>query len=88
MPRIVEDHSGTSPNMPTSKSQRCQEKGTSKELDSKLFEKTMKGNFPNLVKETDIQGQKAESQTRWTRRGPHQDTSQLKCQRFDIKRES
>ena len=35
------------------------------------------GNFPNLVKETDIQVQEAqrESQTKWTQRGPHQDTS-------------
>ena len=42
-----------------------------------LFEKITKENFPNLVKEKDIQVQqkKNESQTSWTQRGPHQDTS-------------
>ena len=39
-----------------------------------LFEK-MTGNFPNLVKEIDIQVQEAQSQTRLTQRGPLQDTS-------------
>ena len=47
-----------------------------------LFEKIMKENFPNLVKEIDMQVQEAspaspfgteESQTRWMRRGPRQD---------------
>ena len=51
------------------------------------FEKIMKENFPNLVKEIDIQVQEhRESQTRWMQRGPLQDTSQLKCQRLKIKR--
>ena len=36
-----------------------------------LFEKIMKENFPNLVKEIDIQVQKAQRVLRW----PHQDTS-------------
>ena len=41
-----------------------------------LFEKTMKENFPNLVKEIDMQVQKSgEFQTRWMQRGPLQDTS-------------
>ena len=33
-----------------------------------LFEKIMKENFPNLAKHR-------ESQTNWTQRGPHQDTT-------------
>ena len=41
-----------------------------------LFEKIMKENFPNSVKEIDIQVQEhRESQTRWMQRGPLQDTS-------------
>ena len=35
----------------------------------------MKENFPNLVKEIDVEIQEAQSQTGWTQRGPHQDTS-------------
>ena len=36
-----------------------------------LFEKIMKENFPNLVKETDMQVQEnTESQTRWMQRAP------------------
>ena len=50
-----------------------------------LSEKIMKENFPNLVKEIDMQVRKhRECQTSWTQRGPHQDTSQLKCQRLKI----
>ena len=37
-----------------------------------LFEKEMKGNFLNLVKEIDMH---RESQTRWMQRGPLQNTS-------------
>ena len=38
-----------------------------------LFEKIMKENFPNLVKEIDIKPRKhRESQTSWTQRGSHQ----------------
>ena len=44
------------------------------EIDN-LCEKLMMENFPNLVMETDIQVQEAQSQTRWTQRDPHQDTS-------------
>ena len=40
-----------------------------------LFEKIMKQNFPNLVKEKNNQVQEAQSQTRWMQRGPLQDTS-------------
>ena len=41
-----------------------------------LFEKIMKENFPNLVKEIDRKSRKhRESQTSWTQEGPHQDTS-------------
>ena len=41
-----------------------------------LFEKIVKENFPNVVKEIDIQSRKhREPQTSWTQRGPHQDTS-------------
>ena len=41
-----------------------------------LFEKLMKENFPNLVKETDIQVQEAQSpQTTWTQKGTCQDMS-------------
>ena len=39
-----------------------------------LFEKIMKENFPNLVKEIDIQKFR-ESQTSWTQKRTHQDTS-------------
>ena len=39
-----------------------------------LFEKIIKENFPNLVKEIDIWVQETESQTSWTQRGQHQDT--------------
>ena len=53
-----------------------------------LFEKNNEGNFPNLVKEIDTQVQEAKSQTSWTQKGPHQDTSLLKCQRLKIKKES
>ena len=43
-----------------------------------LFEKIMKDNFCNLQKEIDMLVQEAEgeSQSSWTQRGPHQDTSQ------------
>ena len=41
-----------------------------------LFEKKMEENFPNVVKEIDIEVQEAhKSQTSWMQRGPHQDTS-------------
>ena len=41
-----------------------------------LFENIMKENFPNLVKEIDMQSRKhRESQSSWAQRGPHQDTS-------------
>ena len=40
-----------------------------------LFEKIKTENFPNLVKEIDIQAQEAQrDQTRWTQWGPLQDT--------------
>ena len=51
-----------------------------------LFERIMKANFLDLVKEIDMQVQKhRESQTRWMQRGPLQDTL-LKGQR--LKRDS
>ena len=37
-----------------------------------LFEKIMKGNFLNLMKEVDVQVQEAQSQTRWMQTGPPQ----------------
>ena len=41
-----------------------------------LFEKVMKENIPDLAKEIDMQVQeRRESQTSWTQREPHQDTS-------------
>ena len=42
-----------------------------------LFERTTKENFPNLVKEINMQVQTrwTESQTRWMQRSPLQDTS-------------
>ena len=40
-----------------------------------LFEKIMKENFPNLVKEIDMQAQEPESQTRQMQRAPLQDMS-------------
>ena len=40
-----------------------------------LFEKVMQENFPDLVKEIDMQVQEAETQTRWTQSSPYQDTS-------------
>ena len=53
-----------------------------------LFEKIMKENFPNLVKEIDIQVQKAQSPKQV---GPKYDHTKihhkLKCQRLMIKRE-
>ena len=53
-----------------------------------LFEKIMKENFPNLVKEIDIQIQEAQSPKQSHRRGPHQDTLQLNYPRLKISRES
>ena len=51
--------SGTSPNIPTSKSQGCQkERRKSRKLKTYL-KKIMKENFLNLVKEIDIQVQEA-----------------------------
>ena len=47
----------------------------------------MKENFPNMVNGYTSPG-RTESQIRWTQRGSHQDTSQLKCQKLKIKRES
>ena len=47
-----------------------------------LFEKMIQ-NFPNLVKETDIQVQEAwRAQPTQTQRDPYQDTSRSKCQRL------
>ena len=41
-----------------------------------LFEKIMKENFPNLMKEIDIQVQEAQRvPNKLTQRGPHQDKS-------------
>ena len=41
-----------------------------------LFQKIMKENFPNLVKETDFQEvQEAQSQRSWTQGSTHQGTS-------------
>ena len=49
----------------------------------------MKENFPNLVKEIDIQVQETQRvPNKLDPKGPYQDTSQLKCQRLKIKRES
>ena len=57
----------------------CRGAREEKEQDAgNLFEKIMKENFPNLVKEIDMQVQEAspaspfgtESQTRWMQRGP------------------
>ena len=54
-----------------------------------LSEKTVKENFPNLMKEIDMQVlRSAESQFWWMQRGPLQDTSLLKSQRLKIKRDS
>ena len=56
-----------------------------------LSEKKMKENGPNLAKEIDMQvfdWKHRESQSSWTQRGPHQDTSKLKCQGLKIKRKS
>ena len=39
-----------------------------------LFEKIMKENFPNLVKETDMQVPEAQSSTRCMQNGPLQGT--------------
>ena len=51
--------------------------GEEKEQDiGNLFEKIMKENFPNLVKEIDMQVRKhKEFQTRWIQRNPLQNTS-------------
>ena len=40
-----------------------------------VFEKIMKENSPNLVKELDMQVQDRESQRSWTQGGTHQETS-------------
>ena len=40
-----------------------------------LFEKIMKENFPNLVKEIDMQVQEAKSSKQYECRGPHHDAS-------------
>ena len=51
-----------------------------------LYEKIMKENFPNLVKETDMQDQEAQRvSNKMMQRGPLQDTISLKCQRLKIK---
>ena len=51
-------------------------KGEEKEQENgNLFEKIMKENFLNLVKEIDMQVQEAQSQTRWMQRGLPQHTS-------------
>ena len=52
-----------------------------------LFQKIVKENFHNLVKEIDIQVQEhRESQRKWIQRGTQQDMPQLKCQKLKIKR--
>ena len=38
----------------------------------------MKENFPNLVKQIDMQVQEAQSPKQWIQRDPLQDTSELK----------
>ena len=55
-----------------------------------LFEKIIKENFPNLVKEKTSRKSKKlrESQRSWTQRGTHQGTSSLSSPRLNIKRES
>ena len=53
-----------------------------------LSEKTVKENFPNLVKEIDIQVQEAQSPKQDGCKEAHSKTSQLKCQGLKIKRES
>ena len=50
-----------------------------------LCEKAMRKSFPNLVKEIDKSRKHRESQTEGNQRGPHQDTSSLKCQRLKTK---
>ena len=46
-----------------------------KEIEN-LFEKIREENFPNVVKEIDIQVQEAQvDPKRWNQRGQHQDTS-------------
>ena len=55
-----------------------------------LSEKIVKQNFPNLVKEIDMQVQDAQRVPNKmdVQRGPLQDTSLLKDQRLKIKRDS
>ena len=53
-----------------------------------VFEKIMKENSPNLVKELDMQVQDRESQRSWTQGGTQQDTSSLNYPRLKIRRES
>ena len=54
-----------------------------------LSEKIIKENFPNLVKEIDMQVQEAERvSNKMDAKMPLQNTSYLKCHRLKIKRES
>ena len=53
-----------------------------------LFEKIMKTNFPNLLKEIDMQVQKAQGPNKMDAKRPTPRHIILKCQRLGIKRES
>ena len=56
----------------------CQKSARGEEKEKEivnLFEKIMKENFPNLVKEIDMQRKHRESQIRWMQRDPLQDIS-------------
>ena len=54
-----------------------------------LFEKIMKENFPNLVKEIDMQVHEVQSPpNKMDSRGPLQDTELLKGQKLKIRRDS
>ena len=53
-----------------------------------LFEEIMAENFPNLVKETDIQVQEAQTVSNKMNQRHLQQNTQLKCQKLTIKRES
>ena len=58
--RTVQGAAGTSPNIPTSESYGCQKENKKSKKLKNLFEKIMKENFPNLMKEIDIQVQEAQ----------------------------
>ena len=76
--RIQKDKNSVSSLWDNFKSSNIRTIGVPEEKEQEIinqFEKIMKENFPNLVKDTDMQIQETEFQTRWMQRNPLQHTS-------------